>query len=148
MILRNLLYAAVLTLLLPFQIFAWGRQGHQIVAQLAMHQLNDATRDKVLRVFGNMAPDQAAAYIGQAATVCGKVYGTKFLKNVPTFLNIGNDYPNHPFTAVITFKNRSGFTYKPEEYLNGKTICLTGNVKVYKGKPEIIVDKEGQIKVQ
>ena len=46
------------------------------------------------------------------------------------------------------FKDRSSFTYKPEEYLSGKTICVIDPIIEYKGKPEIIADKEDQIKVQ
>ena len=55
---------------------------------------------------------------------------------------MGEEYPNNPFTAVIMLNKRSSFSYKQEDYLNGKTICVTGNVKNYKGKPAIVVDKE------
>ena len=60
---------------------------------------------------------------------------------------MGADYPDNPFTAVIIFDKRNGLSYKPEEYLNGKTICVTGTVKNYKGKPEIMVDREGQVTI-
>ena len=46
------------------------------------------------------------------------------------------------------FNKRGNFSYKPGEYLKGKTICVTGVVKDYKGKPEIVVDKEEQVKVR
>jgi DNA/RNA endonuclease YhcR with UshA esterase domain len=46
------------------------------------------------------------------------------------------------------FGKRSNFSYKPEDYLKGKTICVTGTIKEYKGKPQIVVDKEDQIKVR
>ena len=61
---------------------------------------------------------------------------------------MGREYPGNPFTAMIKFKNRSGFSYKPEETLTGEIICITGTGQNYKGKPEIIVEKEDQIKVQ
>lgn len=80
--------------------------------------------------------------------MCGKVYGTRFLNNGPTFLNIGGEYLDNPFTAVIRFNKRGSFSYKPEEHLRGKMICVTGPIKDYKGKPEIVVDKEDQVKVQ
>ena len=93
--------------------------------------------------------EQAASVVGQNVPVCGKVYSAKFTGGTGvTFINMGGEYPNNPFTAVIMFKNRRSFTYKPEEYLNGKTICVTGTVIEYKGKPEIIVEREDQIKVQ
>ena len=49
---------------------------------------------------------------------------------------------------MIIFDKRSGFSYKPEETVHGKTICVTGILKNYKGKPAIVVDKEEQVKVQ
>ena len=97
---------------------------------------------------GTITPDQAAAHIGETVTVCGKVFGTKLLSNGPTFLNMGGEYPDNPFTAVIMFNKRGNFSYKPEEYLQGKTICVTGTVKNYKGKPEIVVDMEGKVIVR
>ena len=97
---------------------------------------------------GTITPDQAAAHIGEQVTVCGKVYGTRLLDNGPTFLNMGGEYPNNPFTAVIMFNKRGNFSYKPEEFLQGKTICVTGVMKNYKGKPEIVVEREEQVKVR
>lgn len=97
---------------------------------------------------GTITPDRAPAHIGETVTVRGKVYSTKLLSNGPTFINMEAGYPDNPFTAVIMFDKRSSFSYKPEEYLKGKTICVTGTIKNYKEKPEITVNKEGQIKVQ
>ena len=97
----------------------------------------------------SITADQAAAHIGETVIVCDKVFSAKFTGGSGvTFINMGGEYPDNPFTAVIMFKNRNNFTYKPEEYLSGKTICVTGTVKDYKGKPEIVVEKEDQIKVQ
>ena len=107
-----------------------------------------ASAGKSLASAGPITPAQAAAHIGETATVCGKVYSTKLLSNGPIFLNMGAEYPDNPFAAVIMFDKRSSFSYKPEEYLQGKNICVTGMVKNYKGKPEIVVEKEGQVKMQ
>lgn len=103
---------------------------------------------KTLSAGATITPDQATTHIGETVSVCGKVYGTKLLSNGPTFLNMGREYPNNPFTAIITFNKRSNFSYKPEEYLDGKTICVTGTIKNYRGKPEIIVDKQDQVEVK
>lgn len=94
---------------------------------------------------------EAVNHIGETETVCGKVYGGKYLEHsngTPTLINMGAAYPNSPFTLVIFGSDRSGFDYKPEEYLNGKEICITGQIKMYKDKPEIIVSKESQIQVK
>ena len=93
--------------------------------------------------------EQAATYIGKKVSICGKVYSAKFQGGSGvTFINMGGEYPNNPFTAVIMASNRSNFNYKPEEYLNGKTICVIGTVKEYKGKSEIVVEKPEQILMQ
>lgn len=96
-------------------------------------------------------PEEAKDHIGETETVCGKVYGGKYLdqsNGTPTLINMGAAYPNSPFTFVIFGDDRSAFDYKPERYLDGKKICVTGKIKDYKGKPEIIVSREDQIKVQ
>ena len=88
---------------------------------------------------------------GKKVTICAKVFGTRFLegaKGQPTFLNVCAAYPNSPLTVVIWGDNRINFKNKPEEYYNGKDICVSGVVVIYKGKPEIIVSKEGEIQVK
>jgi hypothetical protein len=95
--------------------------------------------------------DDAPNHVGQTLTVCGKVFGGIYLENSnsqPTLINVGADYPDNPLTLVIFGIVRGGFTYKPEEYLTGKTICVTGLIKLFKGKPEIVVSKENQVQVK
>ena len=96
-------------------------------------------------------PKDAAKYIGQTVTVCGKIYGGKYLdaaKNKPTFLNMGAAYPNQLLTIVIWGDARKSFSYAPEEKLKNKTVCITGKVEMFKGKAQIMADKESQIKEQ
>lgn len=93
----------------------------------------------------------AAKHIGEQVTVCGKVYGIKFLdkaKGEPTFLNVGAAYPNSPFTVVIFGETRKLLSDTPDKLYNGKSICVTGIVKEYKGKAEIVVSKPEEIKIE
>lgn len=95
-------------------------------------------------------PEDAQKYIGQTVTVCGKIFTARFLEQAnkqPTLLNMGAAFPNQPFTVVIFGESRSNFTYKPEEFLNGKDICVTGVIQEYKGKPQMILTKETEIKI-
>ncbi|WP_118975675.1 S1/P1 nuclease [Taibaiella koreensis] len=95
-------------------------------------------------------PEDAQQYIGKDVTICGKVYGGKFLaqaKGTPTLINMGAAYPASPFTMVIFGEDRSRFSYTPETFLDGKDICVTGKVKLFKGKAEIVVSDPGQIKL-
>lgn len=93
---------------------------------------------------------EAGRHIGEKVVVCGKVYGVKFLdkaKGEPTFLNVGAAYPNSPFTVVIFGETRKLLTDAPEKLYNGKNVCVTGIVKEYKGKAEIVVSKPEEISI-
>ena len=83
----------------------------------------------------------AAAHVGETATVCGVVASAKYADSSraqPTFLDVGRPYPNDPFTAVIFGSDRAKFG-EPEVTLAGKRVCVTGQVQNYRGKPQIIV---------
>lgn len=85
--------------------------------------------------------------IGKQATVCGQVATAKYLKGSgrePTFLNLADTYPKHPFTVVIWGDDRDQFDYEPES-LKGESICVRGLIEQYRGKPQIVVTSQKQI---
>ncbi len=95
--------------------------------------------------------DSVQYHVGDIVKVCAKIYGTKYLKSTksaPTFLNAGANYPNALLTILIWGDKRDGFTNAPEIYYNGKDLCVTGKITLYKGKPEIIVNHEDQIELK
>jgi DNA/RNA endonuclease YhcR with UshA esterase domain len=95
--------------------------------------------------------DSLASHVGEKVTVCDRVYSTRFLSqsaSQPTFLNVGAAYPNSPLTIVIFGDDRKNFKQPPEEAFSGKAICVTGIVKQYKGKAEIVVQTEDQLVIQ
>ena len=90
---------------------------------------------------------EASSYIGQSVTVCGNVASTKYAyrsKGQPTFLNLDEPYPRQIFTALIWGSDRPAFG-SPEATYSGTSICVTGQIKNYRGKPEIIVRNPRQI---
>ena len=90
-------------------------------------------------------------HIGDSVIICGKISGGKFLdaaKNQPTFLNMGAAYPNQLLTIVIWGNTRKLFSYKPEEHLKDKNICVTGRIEVFKEKPQIVVQQVSQVQIQ
>ncbi len=87
------------------------------------------------------------SHIGEKVTVCAKVYGTKALEKV-TFLDLGAAYPNSLLSVVIFAKERNNFKEAPDVMYADKNICVTGVIKEYKGKPEIIVSTPGEIEIQ
>ena len=94
--------------------------------------------------------DSVAKYEGKKITVCSKVLGTHVSngEKKSTTLNFGKPYPDNTFTVFISESDLANFKYIPSEFLKDKNICITGIVKIYKDKPEIIVSKEEQIKIQ
>ena len=78
--------------------------------------------------------DQAAKHIGEQATVTGPVVGTHDFGDAAV-LNIGKDFPDPTrFTVYIPAEKRSGM---PDDLDKGKTISVTGKLKLYHNVPEI-----------
>ena len=86
---------------------------------------------------------QAASHVGETATVCGKVAGTHHSGRGNTFVNLDGAYPKQAFTAFIPASSAS--VGADVRALEGKNICVTGKIVLYKGKPEIVVTTKGQI---
>jgi hypothetical protein len=97
-----------------------------------------------------VSADSLSYYEGQLIRVCDTVTGVHVStgKSETTFINFGEPFPKHSFSLVIFQKDVQSFSYKPAEFLENKNICITGKVKLYKGKPEIIVYNEMQIRVE
>lgn len=91
--------------------------------------------------------DSAINHIGEKVVICSKVYGVKSTEKV-TFINLGSAYPKSPLTIVIFAKDLTNFEQSPSLLFSNKTICVTGVLKEYKGKAEIIVTKPEEISVQ
>lgn len=94
--------------------------------------------------------EDAAKHIGENVTICGKMFGGKFLDRSDkqlTLLNLGAAYPNSPITIKIEGDDRKKFDFKPEEFYLDKDICVTGMITEFKGKPELQVKEASQIKV-
>ena len=89
--------------------------------------------------------NEAQKYYGQYVTVEGKIVAT-YNSGKACFLNFHPDYKKH-FTAVIFQSAFHRFPSAPEDYFYGKSVQVTGNVKEYKGKPEIILTDPSQIKI-
>lgn len=83
--------------------------------------------------------DSLKQFVGKSVTVCDEVYGVKTTDKV-TYINVGAKYPNAPLTIIIFKKDlEANFKEQPEKLYGNQHICVTGVVKEYKGKTEIIV---------
>ncbi|HTV30861.1 MAG TPA: hypothetical protein VMF32_24195 [Xanthobacteraceae bacterium] len=93
---------------------------------------------------GVVTPRDAAAHVGQVATVEGQVSEVHTARSgKATFIDMGGSYPNNAFTAVIFARNMADVG--DVSSLTGKTIDTTGKVGTYAGRPEIIVTSRSQI---
>lgn len=98
-----------------------------------------------------VAWDQAASRAGEDVTVRGPVVDTTYAETStgqPTFLNVGRPHPDPDrFTVVIWGDLRPRFDRPPELAYYGEEICVTGEVQMYEGVPEIELNGPGSISV-
>lgn len=88
---------------------------------------------------------EAAAYAGQAVTVKGQVSNT-YNSGKVIFLNFDPDYRN-TFKVVIFPDAWPLFPTSPDEYYQNQQIAVTGQIEMYQGAPEIIVNHPDQIRI-
>jgi hypothetical protein len=90
---------------------------------------------------------EAKDHVGETRTVCGKVVSTHYAtssKGQPTFLNLDEPYPKEVFTILIWGSDRAKFG-APETRYKDATVCVTGKITSFRGKPEIISTDPKQI---
>ena len=91
--------------------------------------------------------EEVSEHTGDSVTVCGLVTDMRYFensKNQPTFLNIGDSYPNQKLTVVIWGSVKTRFKESIEN-LKGKQICITGRIILFKERPEIVIENPEQI---
>jgi RecJ-like exonuclease len=87
---------------------------------------------------------EAIQYVGQEVEVRGRVVSVTTSPLGTTFINFGGDYPNQTFAGFIA----AGSTISADPRLTmiqGKTIGITGKVRIHDGKPEIEIVSADQI---
>lgn len=90
---------------------------------------------------------QAGSHIGETATVCGSVASAHFSRRSaaqPTLLDLDRPYPNQIFTLVIFGRDRAKFG-TPETALLHRRVCASGAIKLYRGRPEMILEDPAQL---
>jgi len=94
-----------------------------------------------------LTPVEAAKHVGENATVCGvvaSVHTASSSKGSPTFVNLDKPYPNQVFTVLIWGNDRGKFVPAPASW-EGKQVCATGVVTLYRSVPEIVARDAGQV---
>ena len=90
--------------------------------------------------------EEASQHIGEEACVEGKLDHLYISQTETIFFNFCPNYQKCPFQAVI-FASRAGAFSNLEKY-EGENIQISGLIKTYQGKAEIIIDDPSQIKIK
>ncbi len=93
---------------------------------------------------------QAQYYVGKndPIKVCGTVVSTKLSSKGNIFINLDKKFPNQLFTVSIFKDNVPNFSYNPDTFLAGKTICVTGKVTNFNGTPTMNITNEKAITIE
>lgn len=95
--------------------------------------------------------EDVSRHIGDSITVCGKISGGRFLeqaKGTPTFINLGQAFPDHSLTIVIWSDVRKQFETAPETLFKDKEVCVTGRIELFRERPQIVLRRKEDLKVK
>ena len=94
-----------------------------------------------------IAPCDAQKHVGEKVTVEGPVSDVlPAPSGRVTFIDMGGRYPNNCFSGVI-FADDVG-KFPNVNALDGKTVDITGAVRLYQGRAEIILNDPAQVKAK
>lgn len=143
---------AVLIVALSF-FFGLKSNGDSDMAVVAPNQTNKAFSQEGLDQLTDLTDrsnpstydySEAVNHIGEYARIAGTVVEVYTAKSGVTFLDYCKNYKTCPFTAVIFASDATKFP-NLKQYTGPLTI--TGEIKSYKGKAEIILKTPSQITV-
>jgi DNA/RNA endonuclease YhcR with UshA esterase domain len=91
-----------------------------------------------------ISAEEAGAHDGSIATVEGVARQVHVARNgSATFIDFDGVYPNQPFSAVIFEDDMPNVGDVSD--LQGKTVDVTGKIRMYRGHSEIIVSSRSQL---
>jgi hypothetical protein len=92
-------------------------------------------------------PEEAMKHEGERGTVEGLIVKVGSSPKGTLFLNMGAPFPDHTFSGVIAkpIVEKLGKDYIMS--LVGKHLRITGDITIYKDKPEILINDKSQIEV-
>ncbi len=82
--------------------------------------------------------------------ICGKVTGSKGPgSNVSksTIISVSDAENTSTINVVIRQEDRKNFSYKPEEFLYNKNVCVTGIFADFNGRTDLFIRRPEEIKV-
>ncbi len=114
------------------------------------HKEDSAQSDQKIEASGEtdkgelVSSIKAGNFVGEEKTVRGLVADVHQTKKVK-YLNFDDKYPNNSFTGVVFARSFDKF---PDlNKYEGETVEITGEISLYNGKPQIILNDETQIRI-
>lgn len=107
---------------------------------------NDLPQPTELKIAQNISIDYTNApnYIGKEVLVTGTIVKVFVSKTNTTFLNYCDNFRACPLSAVVFAPDRGKFG--DLQKLEGKTVKLSGTIKSFQGRPQMILKNPNQIK--
>ncbi len=136
----------IVIIIVFFIIGGWFYFSHRYQNISSNPQLGSLNNTKGEVVKGCLDYRQAKNFIGQTKCVYGKIVKVYISQKGTAFLDFCQDYKSCPFSAVIFKSDVSRFPGLKE--YEGHYIKLTGLIKSYGGRAEIIIHEPRQIKVK
>jgi endonuclease YncB( thermonuclease family) len=94
---------------------------------------------------GTIPWDLAARYIGKHVSVQGKITRTHN-SGKACFLNFHNNWTRY-FSLVIFDNVFHRFPEKPEKFYLDKYVRVSGKIKIFRGRPEMVLNRSQQIEI-
>ena len=85
-------------------------------------------------------------HVGEYTCIVGKIDHVYTSRKGNNFLDFCANYKTCPFSAVIF--NSDAYKFSNIKGYNGRTVEITGLIKTYKGRAEIIINDPSQIKIK
>ncbi len=112
-----------------------------VVGMLAPHLFADITNSVPLM---KISAEDATNYFDKEMIVTGKVVHVSIRPGI-IFMDMDKPYPDSPFTLVMFPSATNQFGNLSA--LRGASVEVTGKIKSYHGRPEIVLDKKNQLNV-
>lgn len=136
-----------------YDTFDLGEHSTKISVEDASGNIAEKTINvEVIANAGVILAKDAKNHIGETCTVIGKLYDLSYRPDVnggPTFINLDDFYPAYNgMQAVVWESNRTSEMISIlDEMKSAEYVQITGNIKLYRGIPEIIVYSPSKIKI-
>lgn len=90
------------------------------------------------KTFPVITYQEAGLFIGEQVVVEGRIVNTAATGSV-NYLNFSEDYHN-TLSLVIFNRDLNKFSYQPAVYIKDKEIKVFGEIEIYQGSPQIVVN--------